>query len=440
MLVGIFLLVDFFLMLIVGLPMVFAISSAVLFMIIAFAGQTALSLPGIAAAVGNGLIANNTGITIALFIISGDIMSKGQISDKIFNILAYFLGKKRGFMPILAVATCAVYGAISGSAPGTTAAVGAMCLPLLVRLGYDPIFCGAIIVGAGCLGPVIPPSIQVTGVSALSGGLDLVVLYKIAAIMGIACIVLIMLYAYVYVYCMRHGNGDQEKINAWVDELRSRGFMSVFSESIWALMTPLLIIGVIFLGIADTAQAAAVSGIYAVLVSIFVYKTIKPSEIWGIVKKSLHNSAPMLCMIAFSSLLSDSMNKLGVVDVVTGLVEQFRVNQAVFIVVVLIMMVILGTVSATNIVVLTPLMYPIVKALGMEPYTAMMAVLLSSTTGALTPPVGICLFVIQPMANCTVGQLGKKTIPCVAIYIIVSAIAFSMPWLFSAITAGAVIP
>ena len=438
MLVGIFLLINFSLMLILGLPMVFSISTAAVAMLVFFAGQTPLTLPGIAQAVGNALVANNTGITIALFILSGDLMSHGKITDKIFNILAYFLGKKRGFMPLLAIATCMMYGAISGSAPGTTAAVGAMCFPILVRLGYDPVFSAAIIVGGGCLGTVIPPSIQVTGVSVLSGGLDLATLYKVAAVMGVACIVLIMVYA--YVYCLRHGNGDQEMINAWVDELRSMGFKKVFFESIWAFLTPLIILGTIFAEIADTAQAAAIAGVYSVLVSIFIYKTIKPNEIWSVITKSLRNSAPMLCMLAFASLLTSTMSTLGVVDVVTDLVQNSGATKGVFIVVVLIMMVLLGTVSATNITVLTPIMYPIVRALGMEPYTAMMAVMLSSTTGAITPPVGNCLFIMQPMANCSVGRLGKQVIPCVVIYILVSAVAFCMPGLFASITAGAVIP
>lgn len=438
MLVGIFLLINFSLMLIVGVPMVFSITTAAIAMILLFAGQTALSFPGIAAAIGNGLVANNTGITIALFIISGDLMSRGQITDKIFNILAYFLGKKRGFMPLLAIATCMMYGAISGSAPGTTAAVGAMCFPILVRLGYDPTFSAGIIVGAGCLGTVIPPSIQVTGVSALSGGLDLAVLYQVAAVMGVTCIIGIMIYA--YIYCLRHGNGNQEMINVWVDELRAMGFGKVLYESIWALLTPVLIMGTIFAGIADTAQAAALSGVYSVLVSIFIYKTIKPNEIWGVITKSVRNSAPMLCMLAFATLLSNTMNTLGVVDVVTDLVQNAHVSKGMFIVVVLLMLVLLGTVSATNITVLTPIMYPIVRALGMEPYSAMMAVMLCSTTGAITPPVGNCLFIMQPMANCTVGELGKKVFPCVIVYVIVSAIAFTMPGLFSVFTAGAVIP
>lgn len=438
MLVGIFLLVDFFLMLVVGLPMMFAMASAVLVMIIGFAGQTPLTFTSIASMISTELVSNNVGITIALFVVSGNIMSKGQISDKIFNVLAYFFGKKRGFMPILAVATCMVYGAISGSSPGTTAAVASICLPLLIRLGYDPLFSGGLLVCAGCLGTIIPPSLQVTGISALSGGLDLVVLYKVAAIMGISCGVMLMLYS--YVYCLRHGNGDQEKINAWVDGLRVRGFKDIFSESIWALLTPLLVIGVIFAGIADTAQAAALSAVYAMLVSTFVYKTIKPSEVWQVFKNSIRDSAPMLCMIAFSGLLTSGLRELGVVDVVTYLVNRFQVSPFVFIVALMIMLVLLGTVNAVNIIMFTPVVYPIIEALGLEPYTAMMAVMLTSTTGSLTPPVGMCLFVVQPMLKCSLFELGKKTLPGVVIYLIVAAVAFGMPWLFSGITAGAFLP
>ena len=123
MLFALFIVVYFSLMLFLGLPMVFSIVSAALLFPLCFAGQTAVTAGGVVAALANNLIANNTGITIILFILAGDIMSRGQITDKIFNVFAFFFGKKRGFMPLIAILTCMLYGAISGSAPATTSMI-----------------------------------------------------------------------------------------------------------------------------------------------------------------------------------------------------------------------------------------------------------------------------------------------------------------------------
>ena len=118
-----------------------------------------ISFSSIAESSISGAVANNVGLTIVLFMVAGEFMARGKLTEKIFDTFAYFLGKKRAFMPILSICTCMFYGAISGSGPATTAAVGAMCYPMLVEMGYDKMFSAAILVSAGCLGMVIPPPV-----------------------------------------------------------------------------------------------------------------------------------------------------------------------------------------------------------------------------------------------------------------------------------------
>ncbi len=147
----------FIVCLLCGLPVVIAMAAgAIIPSFVGMAGATNFS-----ALVRSifGSAENTTLIAIPLFILAGNIMSEGQIAKKLYDVFAYFVGNKTGGLPCAAVMTCLFYGAISGSAPATAAAVGGMTFPLLVRLGYEKNFVAALIATAGGLGVIIPPSI-----------------------------------------------------------------------------------------------------------------------------------------------------------------------------------------------------------------------------------------------------------------------------------------
>ncbi|WP_434309952.1 TRAP transporter large permease [Hominifimenecus sp. rT4P-3] len=432
-----FLILYFGLMLLFGTPLIYTIVIAVLSIPIFF-GTSTLELTTMVEAFVQGSINTNTGLTILLFILAGELMSRGQLTERIFNVFAYFLGKKKGFMPILSIATCMFYGAISGSGPATTAAVGAMCYPMLVQMGYDRIFSAAILVTAGCLGMVIPPSVPLTGVNALSGGLDLTVLYAVSAVVGVVAGFLIILYA--YFYCLRKGNGDQKKINAWVDSLRSRGFASIIKESIWALLTPVIILGSIFSGLADTAEAAALSLIYAVFVSLFIYKTSTFKDVIKTLKKSAINGAPMLIMLSFAQVFSTGLAATNLANVLTNGILGNNMSPTILMCTFCILMLIMGCVNGLNWIQLLPLLFPIMVQTGLEPFTCCVALVLTQAIGLCTPPIGLCLFVMQPMAKCSIGELGKAMLPYLAILVILVFILVLCPGLFEVFTANGYVP
>lgn len=145
----------FLLLLVVGTPIVIAIGMTTM-----LPGLTDPSFPGTVSFIVRNIVAgaNSTALlALPLFIVSGNIMSKGGISDKLFDVFAYVLGKRTAGTPCAVVVTCLFYGAISGSGPATAAAVGGMSIPLLTALGYSPVFAAALVATAGGLGTVIPP-------------------------------------------------------------------------------------------------------------------------------------------------------------------------------------------------------------------------------------------------------------------------------------------
>lgn len=176
-------------------------------------------------------------LAIPLFIIAGVIMAKGQISERLFNVFSYFFGNRTAGLPCAVTITCLFYGAISGSGPATTAAVGSMCIPLLTSVGYDLTFATALVAVSGSLGIIIPPSIPYIMYCNASGA-SISELFLAGFLPGVLIALCLMVYS--YIYCKIHGE-DKDKLNAKCMELRAKGLGTVLKEGFWALMSPVII-------------------------------------------------------------------------------------------------------------------------------------------------------------------------------------------------------
>ena len=437
--VTIFLSLFFGTLLLFGMPIAGAILLAAFSIPLLMTAPT-LSFTTIATQAVQGAVGDNVGLTIVLFMIAGDFMAKGKLTEKIFDTFAYFFGKKRGFMPIISIVTCMFYGAISGSGPATTAAVGAMCYPLLISLGYEKFFSASILVASGCLGMVIPPSVPLTGAANLAGGLNLTALYWIAAINGVVAGLLIIVFA--YIHCVRTNDGDQVKINASVDELRKRTFGEVLKESIWAILTPVLILGTIFSGIADTAQAAAISLVYSIFVSVFIYKTIKPGEILPMLSLGAMKSAGLCFLIALSRVFSAGMTALDIPKKMAAALVGWGLSGTTLIILILCLMLLLGAFMdcGAAMMILVPLFIPIIIQFGLDPYTATTSIIMCQAVGLCSPLCGLCIIVMCPQVGCTIAQLGKHVMKYSVLIVLVAMLSVIYPTIFKFATEGQFIP
>ena len=217
-------------------------------------------------------------LAVPMFVLSGILMARGGISRKLFDVFAYFFGKRRAGMPCAVIVTCLFYGAISGSAPATVAAVGSMTIPILVNLGYEKEFSTAIVAVAGGLGVIIPPSIPFI-MYGMASGESVSDLFLAGIIPGLLISGLLMVYA--WLYCRKNGE-DREKIAEVVGELHKKGLAAVLKESFWAILSPVIILGCIYTGLTSPTEAAVISVFYALIVSLLIYKSIKVKELWSI--------------------------------------------------------------------------------------------------------------------------------------------------------------
>ena len=355
-------------------------------------------------------------LAVPMFVLSGIIMAKGGISRKLFDVFAYFLGNFTAGMPCAVVVTCLFYGAISGSAPATVAAVGSMTIPVLTSLGYDLTFSTAIVTVAGGLGVIIPPSIPFI-MYGMASGASVSDLFLAGVIPGLMIGLLLMLYA-IY-YCKRYGE-DKEKIHAEVKKLHDKGLLKVLKESFWAILSPVIILGCIYMGIASPTEAAVISVFYALIISLFVYKSIRIGQLWDILVEAIKTFSPILFILAASTAFSRVLTLMQVPQAVsTFILENFHSQVAILLVINLFLLIV-GMVMDTTpaILILTPILLPIIEAIGMNPVQFGVIMVVNLAIGFVTPPIGVNLFVASSLTGVPVMNIAKKAMPMIGLFLI----------------------
>lgn len=355
-------------------------------------------------------------LAVPLFVLSGEIMSRGKISEKLFNVFAYFLGNLTGGLPCAVIITCLFYGAISGSGPATCAAVGGMTIPILVSLGYDDHFCASLCGTAAGLGVIIPPSIPFI-VYALATGASVGALFKAGIIPGFLIAGVLM--AYTVFYCKRHGE-DKEKIQAKVMSLRKAGFGKLFMDSFWALLTPVIILGGIYSGIFTPTEAAVVSVFYALVISLFVYRTMKVNDIIPVLTGTVHSYGPIILVIALSTVLGRVFSLLRVANILEEVITGTVSGKVAFLFLVNVILLIIGMFMdvVPTLTILAPLLIPIAQSYGIDIVHFGVIVTVNLAIGFITPPFGCNLFVAARLINGEVSSISKLVLPFIAAFLV----------------------
>lgn len=373
-------------------------------------------------------------LAVPMFVLAGIIMAHGQISQKIFDVFAYFLGKRTAGIPCAVIVTCLFYGAISGSAPATVAAVGSMSIPFLIELGYDKKFSTALVAVAGGLGVIIPPSIPFI-IYATSSGQSVSDLFLSGIIPGLLIGGLLMVYA--IVYCKKIGE-DRDKINAKVNELHSKGFGRVLREGFWALLSPVIILGCIYSGVASPTEAAVISVFYSLIVSIFVYKTLKFKDIWRICVEAVHTYGPILFILAAAVAFSRVLTLMQVPQTVSSWILGHFTNKIVLLLVINVFLLIVGMVMDTTpaILILTPILLPIVTSVGMNPIHFGIMMVVNLAIGFVTPPIGVNLFVASSLTKVPVMDIAKKALPMILLFLVALLLITYIPGISTCLIGG----
>ena len=355
-------------------------------------------------------------LAVPMFVLSGIIMAKGGISRKIFDIFAYFFGRFTAGMPCAVIVTCLFYGAISGSAPATVAAVGSMTIPILIGLGYDKTFSTSVVAVAGGLGVIIPPSIPFI-MYGMASGASVSDLFLAGIIPGLVIAVLLMGYA--VFFCKKNGE-DKVRIEAEIGKLHEKGFGKVFKESFWAILSPVIVLGCIYSGITSPTEAAVISVYYALIVSLFIYKEIKFKDLWGILVEAIKTFTPILFILAASTAFSRVLTLMQVPQTVSSFILGNFSSKVIILLVINVFLLIVGMVMDTTpaILILTPILLPIAQGIGMDPIQFGVIMVVNLAIGFVTPPIGVNLFVASALTDVPVMEIARKAMPMIGLFLV----------------------
>jgi C4-dicarboxylate transporter DctM subunit len=365
-------------------------------------------------------------LAVPLFILGGVLMAEGGISRRLFNFFAYFVGNLPGGLPCAVILTCLFYGAISGSGPATTAAVGSMTIPFLIEMGYDKTWVSGMVATSGGLGVIIPPSIPFV-LYSLATGVSTGALFIAGVLPGILIGLCMMVYA-VY-YCVKKGE-DRERIRARMKELRAKGFLKLFKESFWALLSPVIVLGGIYSGIVTPTEAACISVFYSLFVSLVIYTSFTPKQIIPFLANAVKTYAPLCFVLAFAIAFGRVLALAKAPILIENFIlDNFSSGVSVLTGIVVIFL-ILGMVMDIGpaIVILSPILLPAVQSLGVDQIHFGVIMVCCLSIGLATPPFGLDLFVAGTLSDIAPMAVARRAIPFIIAFGIALFIITYIPW------------
>ena len=228
---------------------------------------------------------------------------------------------------------------------------------------------------------------------------------------------LLMLYA--LYYCKKHGE-DKEKIHAEVSVLHEKGFVKVFLDSFWALLTPVIILGCIYSGIASPTEAAVISVFYALIISMCIYRTLKFRDLKGVLVEAIRTFAPILFILSAAVAFSRIITLLQIPEMAGEFILSTFSGKVAVLLVINVLLLIVGMVMDTSpaILILTPILIPITNSLGIDPIQFGIIMVVNLAIGFVTPPIGINLFVASSLTDVPVMQIAKKAMPLIVFFLI----------------------
>lgn len=324
-------------------------------------------------------------LAVPLFILAGEIMTRGGLAKRLFTLADVMVGRYTGGLAMATILACMFFGAISGSAPATVAAIGSMAIPILVSRGYENTFATALVVCAGTLGVIIPPSIPLI-IYGAAGNVSVGKLFIGGIIPGI--VVGICLIVYAYVYGRRHRDRIQT-IGDTTSKLRT------LRESVWALLTPLIVLGGIYSGVFTPTEAAAVAVAYGLFVAVVIYREIPLSRIPSVIAAAATTVAPILIIAAAGAAFGRVLTLLQAADLIGSYVSSAVSGPLTLLLLINVMLLIVGMFmeKLASIIVLTPILLPIITPYGIDPVHFGLIMVVNLAIGFITPPVGVNLYI-----------------------------------------------
>lgn len=345
-------------------------------------------------------------MAIPFFILAGNIMSR-SITGKLINVSDALIGWIKGSLGIVTVLASALFGAISGSAVATVSAVGGITIPAMKKQNYPAPFAAAVASMSSILGPLVPPSITLIVYASLT---DIAVSKLFMATVVPAGLLVLMLMAYMLWYGRKHDLPSDPKKPVKV-------ILGTIKDSIWALLMPVIIAVTIFGGICTATESAVVSVIYAVFVSLFIYKDLRLKDLPQIILSSAVSTATIMVLVGLSKSSSFVVTTSRLPQLVSATFTGITSSKIVILILVNLVFLVLGMLMETNssVIMMTPILLPLMDAFGVDRIQFGMIMCVNLYIGLMTPPVGLSLLLGNKIAGCKISDTIKAALPMLGI-------------------------
>ncbi|MCC2127472.1 TRAP transporter large permease [Hominiventricola filiformis] len=350
-------------------------------------------------------------MAVPLFTFAGEVMGKGGISKRLIDVSSLLTGRFTGGLGIVTIITSLFFAAIAGTGSAAVAAIGLIMIPTMVTKGYDKGYASALVATAGTVGVIIPPSVCMV-VYAVAAGASISGLFMAGIVPGI--LIGIGLIIYSVIYSKKHGyKGENKKYTA-------KEAAKTIISAIPGLMMPVIILGGIYGGIFTPTEAAAIAGIYGVLIGIYVYKEIKYQDLLYLAFRSVLMSAPVLMIIGISTGFGRILTITQVPAAIANMILGITNSKILVLLLINVLLLIVGTFMETNaaIIILTPILLPIVTMLGVDLIHFGIIVVMNLSIGFITPPLGANLFMACQVGEISFDELVKKIWPWIFVMIV----------------------
>ena len=357
-------------------------------------------------------------LSIPLFILCGNVMTKGTTAKRLIRILSAITRPLPGGMAVACILSCAIFAAISGSSIVTMLAVGSVMYPAMRAANYDVKFTLGAIMSGGTLGIIIPPSIPMIIYGLVT---ETSVTELFAAGFGPGILLTVVLSAYA-IWVNRHIK--PEKFD--VAEL-----LVAFKEGIWAAMMPVILLGGIYTGYFTATEAAAVALVYAMLVEIFIHRELELKDFYGVVLDASKLGGSLFPVLAIALSLNIVLTEHRVPAMMVTFMQGYIDSPLMFMVMVNVLLLIVGCLMTTGeaILVLAPLLAPVAEAYGYNKVIFGLIMILNLEIGYLTPPVGLNLLVAMCAFKQQFSTLVQAALPFIVLMLICLGIVIWQPWI-----------
>lgn len=361
-------------------------------------------------------------MAVPFFVLAGTLMSSGGVSRQLLDVASVAFGRMTGGLALVTVAACLFFGAISGSAAATVAAIGVLMVPDMLKAGYDRGFSSALIASAGSLGAIIPPSLSLI-IYGVATNASIAELFLAGVIPGILLGVGMMLYA--YGFAKKHDYSGDDRVYT------TREKLEIVWEAKWAIVVPVIILGGIYGGIFTPTEAAVVAVVYGWIVGTFVYRELKISDLPRELLEAATVTAVLLIIIGTSKAFGQVLTIERVPTRIAELIQTISESPFIILLMINALLLIVGTFMETlaAIIILAPMLLGIVNQIGLDPVHFGIIMCVNLAIGYVTPPLGANLFVAASVTGTGFSTICRAVVPFIIANIVVLMLLTYLPQL-----------